>query len=338
MSERAVALLRQLGYRNVRDYAGGLEDWVRSGEALETSPANSAQRGPLAVSIAPGLQIAADGEIGRLPARLAQNRRWSDSAVEFAEHLSTLQLFLLWISMIAACGLGFWIGAVVGEHGLIEAGKPVGSDLAGLASALYFSFVTATSVGYGDIVPVGAARAIAIAEAITALLIFGAVVAKFVSHRQDQLVEDIYRVTFDDRLDRVQSNLHVVISELLALTSICENPALPLHRVSARLDSAVLLFLGELRTTHDLLYQPRLLVEEGVLSSILANLASALDVLAELLGCLPAGFVRSQPLQIGLVNLTRLAQDICGTCVPHEYTPRLVFWMDRIQETARKIR
>lgn len=142
----------------------------------------------------------------------------------------------------------------------------------------------------------------------------------------------------DERLDRVQSNLHVVISELLSLSSICEASMMPLQRVSIRLDSAVLLFLAELRTTHDLLYQARLLVEEAVLGSILANLSSALEVLAQLLACLPASFARSQPLKIALGNLTRLAEDICGSCVPHDCTPRLVFWMDRTQDTSRRIR
>ena len=43
-------------------------------------------------------------------------------------------------------------------------------------TALYFSFVTATSVGYGDVVPMGVIRIVAIAEAITGLLIFGSFV------------------------------------------------------------------------------------------------------------------------------------------------------------------
>jgi hypothetical protein len=104
------------------------------------------------------------------------------------------------------------------------------------------------------------------------------------------------------------------------------------------LDSAVRVFLGEMRAIHDLLYQPRLLVEEGVLAAILANLASALTVLSELLPCLPPEFARSQTLEIVFADLTRLAEDICGNCVPHDYTPRLVFWMDRIQATARTIK
>jgi hypothetical protein len=83
--------------------------------------------------------------------------------------------------MILLSGVAYWLGALEGEHGLIEAGSPVVADLKGFTSAIYFSLVTATSVGYGDIVPVGIARVIAVAEAISALLMFGAVVAKFVS-------------------------------------------------------------------------------------------------------------------------------------------------------------
>jgi potassium channel LctB len=265
-------------------------------------------------------------------------RRWDNSFLGLIERRSTFQLFLVWIGVILACGVGYWLDALIGDHGLIEAGSSVGGGLKGLASSVYFSFVTATSVGYGDIVPVGAARLLAVGEAITGLLIFGAVVAKFVSHRQENLVSEIYRVTFDERLDRVQTNLHLVISELLSMTSMCEASQAPPQQIGTRLESVLLIFVGELRATRDLLYQPRLMVEEGVLAGILANLASALTVLAQLLLCLPAGFSRSERIAISLGSLTRLAEDICGNCVPHAYTPRLIFWMDRIQTAARKVR
>jgi len=150
-------------------------------------------------------------------------------------------------------------------------------------------------------------------------------------------MSEIHRVTFEERLDRVQTNLHMVISELLSITAMCEDNA-SLNGIGVRLDSSALIFLGEMRSIHDLLYQPRLVVEEGVLASILANLASALTVMSELLVRLPPGFVRSQPLNIAVESLTRLAGDICSNCVPHGYTPRLVFWMDRIQATARTIK
>jgi potassium channel LctB len=264
-------------------------------------------------------------------------RRLDKSVLDLVQQRSTLQLFLIWLAMILLTGLAYWLGALIGEHGLIEAGRPVDANLNGFASAIYFSFVTATSIGYGDIVPVGIARVVAVAEAITGLLIFGAVVAKFVSHRQDELMSEIHRVTFEERLDRIETNLHMVISELLSITAMSETNA-PLNRITTRLESAVILFSGELRTTRDLLYQPRLMVEEGVMAAILATLASAMNVLAELLALLPPEFSRSQPLTITLDRVTGLAEEICGECVPHSYTPRLVFWMDRIQATAKRIK
>ena len=321
----------------MRDYREGLADWVESGAPLESGPGAAATPQAQSQLIWPELRVSPDGQPGRGPARLSPEWGWSDSILGIIDKLSTLQLFLLWIGTVVMCGFGYWTTGLIGVRGLSEGGVLIATNLAGLGSALYFSFVTATSLGYGDIVPVGIARVLAVIESVAALLIFGAVVAKFVSHRQDELVREIHRVTFDERLDRVQSNLHAVISELLVLNSACEARSTPLARIATQLDSAVLLFLGELRTTHDLLYQPRLMVEEGVLAAILANLASALEVLAELLTCLPAEFTRSQPLEIALQSLTRLAQDICGTCVPHAYTPRLTFWMDRIQHTSRRI-
>ena len=264
-------------------------------------------------------------------------RRLDKSVLDLVQQRSTLQLFMIWLAMILLTGLAYWLGTLLGEHGLVEAGRPVDADLNGFASALYFSFVTATSIGYGDIVPVGIARVVAVAEAITGLLIFGAVVAKFVSHRQEELMSEIHRVTFEERLDRIETNLHMVVSELLAITAMVEAKA-PLNRVTTRLESGVILFVSELRTTRDLLYQPRLMVEEGVLAGILATLASAMNVLAELLALLPPEFSRSQPLTITLERVSGLAEEVCGDCVPHSYTPRLVFWMDRIQATAKRIR
>ena len=331
-------MLNEIGYSKVRDYRGGLADWIESGQPVETAVGGESTPALGAELLGPKLAVSANSYDGSGPARIASNSRWNDSASELVSRLSTSQLFLIWFGTVVLCGVGYWLGALIGEHGLVDAGLPVKADFKGLLSSLYFSFVTATSLGYGDVVPVGIARIVAVAESVLALLIFGAVVAKFVSHRQDELVLEIHRITFDERLDRVQSNLHLIISELLSINSLCEAGTMPLQRIAIRLDSAIMLFVGELRTTHDLLYQPKLMVEEVALSAILANLASALDVLAELLECLPAEFTRSQPLEVGLGTLTSLSHEICGSCVPHAYTPRLTFWMDRIQNTSHRIR
>jgi len=218
--------------------------------------------------------------------------------------------------------VGGWVALVIGLAAVVLAG-PV--------------FVTATSVGYGDVVPVGATRVLAIAEAVTGLLVFGAVVAKFVSRRQDTIVREIHRVTFEERLDRVQTNLHLVLSELQAIATMCDDGTVRPERVSVRLESAAMVFAGELRAIHDLLYRPQRAPAEPVLEAILAALAGAFRELTELLACLPTTFVRSTTLDGSLRVMARLADEICGECVPHAYAPALTMWMDRVQEAARRI-
>jgi hypothetical protein len=73
------------------------------------------------------------------------------------------------------------------------------------------------------------------------------------------------------------------------------------------------------------------------LEAILIALASALRTLSDLLACLPVGFDRSPTLHNALKNICALADDICAECVPQVYARELTVWMDRIQETARKI-
>jgi hypothetical protein len=308
-------------------------------EESVVAPPAAPDRPVVATPFGPPLTVSPDGQIGTAPARIAsQMRRFDRSLLDLVQQQSTLKLFFLWMGTIVISGLCFWLGARAGEHGLIEGGHPIGGDFNGFIDAIYFSFVTATSIGYGDIVPVGFARVVACAEAVTALLIFGAVVAKFVSHRSDQLVSEIHRVTFEERLDRIQTNLHVVISDMISITVVSEAADPPLNRISTRLESSMLLFQSEMRSIHGLLYQPKLSVEEGVLSAILADLNLTLTVFVDLLAALPQDFPRSQPFGVILQNLNRYANDICSDCVPHSYTPRLVFWMDRIKATADRIK
>ena len=62
---------------------------------------------------------------------------------------------------------------------------------------------------------------LAIIEAVGGLLVFGAIVSKFVSRRQDRLVSEIHRITFEDRLDYVQAALHTVLGDFQLLGDMC---------------------------------------------------------------------------------------------------------------------
>jgi hypothetical protein len=326
-----------MGYTNVRHYRGGIADWKEAGLPVASAPA--------AAELSPPLEPQSVAQSAPIPARrtkpgqpaISRRRQWGNTLLDLIESLSATQIFFVWLGMVLVCGGLYWLTGFSSRPGLVDSGRPIAGTLDGLLSALYFSFVTTTSVGYGDVLPLGPVRILSIFEAVTGLLIFGALVAKFVSRRQDELVRDIYHVTFETRLDRVQTNLHLVLSELQSIATLCDEGVTQPQRVGARLESAVLVFGGELRAIHSLLYSPQRAPEEAVLEAILIALASALRTLSDLLTCLPLDLDRSPTLQSALRNICALAEDICAECVPQVYAPGLTIWMDRIQETARRI-
>lgn len=297
-------------------YPGGLERWRDAGLALERGSAPAA-RTP------------------RVP--VPAGRRAASALLDLVERTSTVGLFLLWLLLIAACGVVFWLLGHFPGQGLLAGGTPVPTGFSGLVTALYFSFVTATSVGFGDVVPIGLARALAVAEAAAELLVFGAVISKFVSRRQDAVVREIHRLTYEDRLSRVLANLHLSLSEFQAIAALCSSGEAPHARLSFRVSGATLVFAGELRTVHGLLYRPDEEPDEEVLESILAALSGSLGALGELLDCAEGKVERPASLDDGLARIAARSREICGECVPRDHAPHLKSWMDEIQARARRV-
>ena len=316
--EHAAALLRELGYSNVRIYSGSIAAWAEtaipaeirlmSGAAARSSSLNGMRRSG-----------------------------WGGKLVDLIDRQPTSRLFMLWLAIALFFGMVYWLAGLVHHSGLAEGGRRLDGSLQGLISALYFSFVTVTSVGYGDIIPLGMARIAAVVEAILGLLVFGAVISKFVSRRQDQVVAEIHRITFDERLDRIQTNLHTVLSEFQLLAMMFSDGSAAAERINARLESSLLVFVAELRTVHSLLYRPDKIPEETVMAGILASLASALGALEDCLHARPDGQVRSPLLTRLLRVVSGLAGEICADCVPAAYAPILTMWMDRIHEIAGRV-
>lgn len=307
-----------MGYSNLRHYRGGMEEWVENGGPVESSAAPAAVK----TAVPTRRQVAARGI----------------SWLEMLAGWSLERLVGLWLAMIAIFGLLYWLAGMMGMGWGLQAGSvAVMPDLNGFATAVYFSFVTALSIGYGDVIPTGALRVLAVIEGIGGLLLFGCVISKLVSRRQEELTEEIHRTTFEDRLDRVRTNLHLVFSDLGAVQQLqAEQGALP-GQAMRRLESTVRVFRGELQTVHDLLYRAHLEPDEDGLESLLANLVICLQSLVEISESRPGGDGQTSILGAGLRAVSRLAQDICGECVPRVYAPGLKESMDQIQELARRL-
>lgn len=313
-------MLEKLGYTNLRYYVGGLADWIGAGAPVEKA-------GPAYGSGMSG----------------TEGRARTESATDWSRFLDVLAgwplkgLVGFWIGMIFVFGFVYWAAGIGMGWGLQAGNVAVKPDLEGFGTAIYFSFVTALSIGYGDVIPTGPLRILAVGEGIAGLLVFGCVISKLVSRRQEELTAEIHRTTFDDRLDRVRTNLHLVFSDLGAVQQLqAEQGSLP-GQVLRRLESTVRVFRGELQTIHDLLYRSHVVPDEEALESLLANLVICLQTLVELNSSRPYDNGHSPALDSGLLAISNLAREICGECVPHAYAPALKESMNQIQELARRI-
>jgi len=77
----------------------------------------------------------------------------------------------------------------------------------GLIDSIYFSFITATSTGFGDIIPIGYFKILAIFEVVIGLLLLAFVTFKLVSLKQDVILSEIYDISFNERMNRLRSSL-----------------------------------------------------------------------------------------------------------------------------------
>lgn len=321
-----MGLLTDLGYTRVRHYGGGLNVWVQHGYPLE---AGSGRGIPAVTTSHEGVPAR-----GRVRAVAFRQRDRLIALVDRIGNRSLTSLLLIWLMTGLGCGAIYWAAGALDLPALVSAGARVPGDAGGLLTAVYFSFVTAASVGYGDVVPVGWVRVVAVGEGAAALFVFGLLISKFVSRRQDQLIEEIHLTTFEDRLDRVRTSLHLLLTELHAIVATCQSRDWPRDRLLARTQSAAAVFTGQLRTVHGLLYRPIRAPEEEVLEGILAGLTSGLRAFGELLEHLPPDDDRPASLTRSLATMARLAREICGECVPRSYAPELKDWMDRVQQLA----
>jgi hypothetical protein len=316
-----VGLLRDLGYTNVRHYPGGLTEWYHRGVPAYITYSRDAAAAPIEVH--------------------HRARRGRSLSMRFLDALgdqSVGALFGLWITLVLVCAVVYWLLGWSTRPALVSGSGPLGAGVRGLFSALYFSSVTATSVGFGDIVPQGPARVVSVVEAVAGLVIFGCVVSKFVSRRQEELIGEIHHIAFEERLGRVRTNLLLVRAELQATARLCEGAEMTPPEALARVESAAMVFVGEMHAVHDLLYRPQNNPDEAILEAILAGLTSVFREFNDLLACVQAQRgQRSPPLAGSIRTMARLAKEICGDCVPREFAPSLRSWMDQIQRMAGEV-
>ncbi|PIR52785.1 hypothetical protein COU76_04530 [Candidatus Peregrinibacteria bacterium CG10_big_fil_rev_8_21_14_0_10_49_10] len=142
-------------------------------------------------------------------------RNHSSVFTRFFEKLNDLtysQLFLLWAELALLFAFGYFLFSTIGDvqhHGpvaLVET-KGIWNRF---FNSLYYSIITATSTGYGDIVPRGLSKLLASAQSMSALLIFAIFVTKLVAHRQEIALREVHRFTFEDVFHNIREGLFII--------------------------------------------------------------------------------------------------------------------------------
>ena len=127
-----------------------------------------------------------------------------ESFIIFLDKLSFFKILLAWISIIIIFGfLYFFLRNDTTYLYHNPGAKPVDD----ITNSIYFSFITSTTTGFGDIIPFGVFKFFAIVEVIGGLLLLAIVTSKLVSIKQNIILDELYGLSINEKVNRLRSSL-----------------------------------------------------------------------------------------------------------------------------------
>lgn len=140
--------------------------------------------------------------------KILNNRMMKQESIAgWLDRLTFFHILLLWVAVIVFFGMAYYFFASGQETLAFTTGQ---QHQMTFFDTLYFSFIAATTTGFGDIVPEGFYfRLVAIAEVVFGLLLLAVVTSKLVSIRQGIILSEIYEISFNEKLNRLRSSLLV---------------------------------------------------------------------------------------------------------------------------------
>ncbi len=124
--------------------------------------------------------------------------------LSFFDEISVYHIFLVWVLVVVMFGVSYHF--LSGRYGYLFSAI-ARTEVTSLFDAIYFSFIMATSTGNGEIVPQGIHGVIAVIEVTFGLLLLAFVTSKMVSVKQNLILDEIYEISFKEKVNRMRSNL-----------------------------------------------------------------------------------------------------------------------------------
>jgi potassium channel LctB len=145
------------------------------------------------------------------------------------DKLSFAAILVVWITLVFFFGLAYYF---LSSGNTYLHYNPAQGAVQGIFNHVYFSFITATTTGFGDIIPMGYFKVIAIVEVIFGFLLLAVVTSKFVSIKQNIILGEIYELSFHERVNRLRSSLLVFRQNISRIISKVEEKEIHKREIS----------------------------------------------------------------------------------------------------------
>lgn len=159
--------------------------------------------------------------------------------IKLLQECTFVQLFYLWVLLGIGFGSVYYLVSLMPQNSLLSLGKPLTHGLLDFLNMIYFSFVTLTSTGYGDIVPLGISKVVAIIEIVCGMIVFGFLISKLVSTRQEKIIEQLYDVSFKEKVDKMRSMLYFYRTHLIRIVDRVKVTSLVRRSDLIKLESSI---------------------------------------------------------------------------------------------------
>ncbi|MEI7961668.1 MAG: potassium channel family protein [archaeon] len=113
-------------------------------------------------------------------------------------------IFTVWIAITIIFGMVYFFLATDTAHLEYTVNH---TQVTSIFDTIYFSFVSGTTTGFGDIVPIGGFKLIAIIQVVVGLLLLALVTSRLVSIKQNAILSELYNISFKERINRLRSSL-----------------------------------------------------------------------------------------------------------------------------------
>ena len=258
--------------------------------------------------------------------------------------LSFKKIFTIYLSIIITFGfLFFLMGSFSPDNGLRGFSPISGGDF--LINSIYFSFITATSTGFGDITPLGISRFFAVTEVISAMSLFGIALSKLVSVKQDKIIGEIYEISLDEKVNRIRSGFHMSKSDITSLsekisdsrvTKKCiETVWAPISSLNENLLDASKLVCSSNKHENDFIKTVGHMQLELILSSVKSSLVKVNDLVSQL-NSLPVNWKSEKNMESLKIMLSNL-ENICDYHRIGYPSPKILNRIDEIEGIKNEV-